>query len=62
MEQMFEIVISSCENCTWQGTLRAGDKTVPFQSELELLRALAGILPPEGLDAPGWNTRERGAG
>ena len=37
VEQVFEIVISSCENCTWQGTLRAGGEAVPFQSELELL-------------------------
>ena len=41
VEQVFEIVISSCENCTWQGTLRAGGEAVPFQSELELLVELA---------------------
>ena len=62
MEQVFEIVISSCENCTWQGMLRTGDEAVPFQSELELMLALACILPPEGLDVPSWNTRESGAG
>ncbi len=62
MEQVFEIVISSCENCTWQGTLRTGDEAVPFQSELELLLALSGILPPVEPDAPGWNTHESGAG
>lgn len=62
MEQTFELVISSRENCTWQGTLRAGNEAVPFQSELELLLALARVLPPEGLEAPGWNTRESGAG
>lgn len=62
MEQVFEIVISSYENCTWQGTLRAGDEAVPFQSELDLLLALDGILPPQGLDAPGWITRESRAG
>ena len=42
--------------------LRTGDEAVPFQSELELMLALACILPPEGLDVPSWNTRESGAG
>lgn len=53
MEQTFELVISSRENCTWQGTLRAEGEAVPFQSEMELLLALARILPPDGLEAPG---------
>ena len=61
MEQVFEIVISSCENCTWQGTLRAGGEAVPFQSELELLVELARLLPPEGLAAPCWKPRGSGA-
>lgn len=50
MGQIFEVVISSCENSTWQGTLRIGEKLVPFQSELELLLAMARHLPPEGLE------------
>lgn len=62
MEQVFEIVIFSCENHTWQGTLRVEDEAVPFQSELELLLALFGILPPEEPDASGWNTHESRAG
>lgn len=62
MEQIFEVVISSCENHTWQGTLRVGDEAVPFQSELELLLALSGNLPPEAPDAPGWNTHESRGG
>lgn len=49
MEQIFKLVVSSCDHCTWQGTLLAGDAAVPFHSELELLQALARILPPEGL-------------
>ena len=53
MEQTFEIVISSCKNSTWQGTLRTGDGAVPFQSELELLLELARLLPQEGLDVQG---------
>ena len=54
MEQVFEITISSCENCTWQGMLRVGVEVLPFRSELELLRTLARLCPPEGLTAPGW--------
>lgn len=62
MEQVFEIVISSCENCTWQGTLRTGDESVPFRSGLEMILALASILPSEEMDAPSWDTHENGAG
>ncbi len=60
MERRIELVISSCQNGTWQGTLRAGEEAVPFRSELELLRTLARILPPEGLDRLEWRAQGEG--
>lgn len=60
MDETFELVISSLEHHTWQGTLRTGGETLPFQSELELL-ALARLLPPEGLDVSGRMDREAGS-
>lgn len=49
MERHLEITISSCECGTWQGTLRAGARAFPFQSELELLLTMNRLLS----DKPG---------
>lgn len=60
MEHIFELVISSQENHTWQGTLRTEEGAVPFQSELELLLALDRLLPPEGLRVREWKNHKGG--
>lgn len=69
MEQIFEIVITGIRGRTWQGSLRRGGESVPFRSELELLRELDRLLPAA---APAWDgpesithdhlTQERGTG
>lgn len=55
MEQKFKLVISSCKNNTWQGTLWAGEKAVPFKSDLELLLELTNLLSPEERELSNWN-------
>lgn len=53
MEQTFEITITSCKNCTIQGTLTAEDGAAfPFRSELELLLELARRLLMEDSKTP----------
>lgn len=45
MKQIFEIIITSYKNFTWQGMLRAQDGTeVPFESEMEFLMEMDRLL------------------
>ena len=41
MEQRFEVVVTSTDNHTWQGTLRGGGEDFHFQSEVQLLLEMA---------------------
>lgn len=47
MEQGFTIRITGTENFTWQGILVTPNETLSFRSELELLKGMDRLLPPE---------------
>ena len=41
MERIFTLTVTSTLNHTWQGTVRCGNESADFESELELLRFLS---------------------
>ena len=45
--QPIEVTITTVRDATWQGTATCGGARTAFSSELELLEAMAGFLPPD---------------
>ena len=58
MEKRFEVVVTSTDNHTWQGTLRGGGEDFHFQSEVQLLLEMAHRVHPEGCLRVAWKAEE----
>ena len=57
--QPMEVSITAVREGTWQGMVTCGGARAAFSSELELLEALAGFLPPDaGEEENQWKRSE----
>ena len=60
MERKFEVVITSTDDHTWQGTLRGCGEDYQFQSEIELFLEMAHRIDPAGFGRLVWRGAEGG--
>jgi len=58
MERTFEVVVTSTDNHTWQGTLRGCGGDFHFQSEVQLLLEMAHRIHTEGCLRAAWGAAE----